>query len=235
MRSGKYHASVPLTNQAVNAHVQRYPLLSLTNQPAEGIALGATRPEKRVESLSARGRRSGSARFYQQPGVEQKQEGCYCGDMNLSVPAGGSRMRCGVTVVVELAPDAEVSQMEMAIQAAGRRLDRLLARVQTNSDAVGEVIWEIRVDRSTARAHQHASGRGVPPSASIRCHLMRRPMRGRRGGALQQPAQAVARAGGTLRETGHHLSGDGGAGPHRPLIGTSIPQADPTSFGHRPA
>jgi len=36
--------------------------------------------------------------------------------------------------------------------------DRLLTRVQTKSDAVGEVVWEVSIDSSTARAHQHASG-----------------------------------------------------------------------------
>jgi transposase len=36
--------------------------------------------------------------------------------------------------------------------------DRILAHAQTKSDAVGEVIWEVSVDSSTARAHQHASG-----------------------------------------------------------------------------
>jgi transposase len=36
--------------------------------------------------------------------------------------------------------------------------DRLLTHVQTKSDAVGEVVWEVSIDSSTARAHQHASG-----------------------------------------------------------------------------
>jgi transposase len=30
--------------------------------------------------------------------------------------------------------------------------------VQTKSDAVGEVVWEVSIDSSTSRAHQHASG-----------------------------------------------------------------------------
>jgi transposase len=42
--------------------------------------------------------------------------------------------------------------------------DRMLAHVQTRSDAVGEVVWEISVDSSTARAHQHASGARRRPS-----------------------------------------------------------------------
>ena len=36
--------------------------------------------------------------------------------------------------------------------------DRLLARAQTKSDAVGEVEWLVSVDSTVARAHQHAAG-----------------------------------------------------------------------------
>jgi transposase len=36
--------------------------------------------------------------------------------------------------------------------------DRLLAHMQTKSDAVGEVIWEVSVDSTVSRAHQHAAG-----------------------------------------------------------------------------
>ena len=36
--------------------------------------------------------------------------------------------------------------------------DRLLAHAQTMSDAVGEVEWEVSVDSTVARAHQHAAG-----------------------------------------------------------------------------
>ena len=42
--------------------------------------------------------------------------------------------------------------------------DRLLAHAQTKSDAVGEVVWEVSIDSSTARAHQHASGARRQPS-----------------------------------------------------------------------
>jgi len=34
----------------------------------------------------------------------------------------------------------------------------LLAHVQTRSDAAGEVDWEVSVDGTVARAHQHAAG-----------------------------------------------------------------------------
>jgi transposase len=36
--------------------------------------------------------------------------------------------------------------------------DRLLAHAQTKSDAVGEVDWEVVVDATIVRAHQHAAG-----------------------------------------------------------------------------
>jgi transposase len=36
--------------------------------------------------------------------------------------------------------------------------DRLLAQAQTRSDAVGEVEWEVSLDSTIVRAHQHAAG-----------------------------------------------------------------------------
>lgn len=36
--------------------------------------------------------------------------------------------------------------------------DRLLEHVQVKDDAVGAVEWQIQVDSSVARAHQHAAG-----------------------------------------------------------------------------
>ncbi len=36
--------------------------------------------------------------------------------------------------------------------------DRLLQQAQTKSDAVGEVVWEVSVDSTSIRAHQHAAG-----------------------------------------------------------------------------
>ena len=36
--------------------------------------------------------------------------------------------------------------------------ERLLAHAQTKSDAVGEVTWEVSVDSTVVRAHQHAAG-----------------------------------------------------------------------------
>jgi transposase len=42
--------------------------------------------------------------------------------------------------------------------------DRLLAHAQTGSDAVGEVEWEVSVDSTVSRAHQHAAGARRKPS-----------------------------------------------------------------------
>src|SRR5918911_448614 len=42
--------------------------------------------------------------------------------------------------------------------------DRLLAHVQTKADAVGEVEWEVSVDDTVVRAHQHAAGARTRPS-----------------------------------------------------------------------
>ena len=42
--------------------------------------------------------------------------------------------------------------------------DHLLAHFQTQSDAVGEIVWEVSVDSTVARAHQHAAGARHTPS-----------------------------------------------------------------------
>src|SRR5829696_4980725 len=36
--------------------------------------------------------------------------------------------------------------------------ERLLTHVQTKTDAVGEVVWEVSIDSTVIRAHQHAAG-----------------------------------------------------------------------------
>jgi len=36
--------------------------------------------------------------------------------------------------------------------------DRLLTHAQTKSDAIGDIEWEVSVDSTIARAHQHAAG-----------------------------------------------------------------------------
>ncbi len=42
--------------------------------------------------------------------------------------------------------------------------ERILTQVQTKSDAVGEVVWEVSVDSTVVRAHQHAGGARHRPS-----------------------------------------------------------------------
>jgi len=64
--------------------------------------------------------------------------------------------------------------------------DRLLAHAQTKSDAVGEVEWEVSLDSTIVRAHQHAAG------------------------ARKQPAQADGKKGRLKRAT--KRSGGAGAG-----------------------
>lgn len=60
--------------------------------------------------------------------------------------------------------------------------DRLLTHAQTRSDAVGEVVWEVSVDSSTARAHQHASGaRRRPSQADVKKGSSIRVMKGSGG------------------------------------------------------
>jgi transposase len=44
--------------------------------------------------------------------------------------------------------------------------DRLLTHTQTKNDAVGEVEWEVSVDDTVIRAHQHAAGARSKPSAA---------------------------------------------------------------------
>ncbi|MDQ0798149.1 hypothetical protein QFZ58_006637 [Streptomyces sp. B1I3] len=42
----------------------------------------------------------------------------------------------------------------------------LLSRIQASEDAAGGIDWEVSVDSTSARAHQHAAGaRKVPPAA----------------------------------------------------------------------
>ena len=57
--------------------------------------------------------------------------------------------------------------------------DRLLAHVQTESDAAGEIGWTVSIDSTTARAHQHAAGARREPSGAdkkggLRVRRMRR-------------------------------------------------------------
>lgn len=73
--------------------------------------------------------------------------------------------------------------------------DRLLAHVQTKDDAVGEVIWEVSIDSTVVRAHQHAAG-------------ARRRARPTKKGVTHPADEALGRSRGGLR-TKLHLSCDG--------------------------
>jgi transposase len=42
--------------------------------------------------------------------------------------------------------------------------ERLLAHAQTRSDAVGAVVWEVSIDSTSIRAHQHAAGAPKRPA-----------------------------------------------------------------------
>ena len=42
--------------------------------------------------------------------------------------------------------------------------DRLLQQAQTRSDAVGDVVWEVSLDSTSIRAHQHAAGARKRPA-----------------------------------------------------------------------
>lgn len=48
--------------------------------------------------------------------------------------------------------------------------DRLLAAMQTDADAAGELEWIAAVDSSVVRAHQHAAGARRPVDESADCH-----------------------------------------------------------------
>lgn len=61
--------------------------------------------------------------------------------------------------------------------------DRLLAHAQTKSEAVGEVEWEVSVDSTVARAHQHAAGARREPSSADAKRGSRTPSRRHSGGA----------------------------------------------------
>ena len=74
--------------------------------------------------------------------------------------------------------------------------DRLLGQVQTKSDAVGEIDWDISINATIVRAHQHAAG--ARKAAGTRGPGPPRPagqrpagQTGRLRGARAQPGWAV--------------------------------------------
>ena len=77
--------------------------------------------------------------------------------------------------------------------------DRLLAHAQTKSDAVGDVHWEVSVDDTVVRAHQHAAGARGKPRARRTKKGAPEPQRGSFGALqrriLHQGAPGVRRKG----------------------------------------
>uniref|UniRef100_UPI0036F1D039 IS5 family transposase n=1 Tax=Streptomyces malaysiensis TaxID=92644 RepID=UPI0036F1D039 len=114
--------------------------------------------------------------------------------------------------------------------------ERLLQQVQAAADAAGEIDWDISVDSTIVRAHQHAAGaRTEPPSA---------PAKGGRDGrtsgrnAVAEPARPAGGGGaggeGLGRSRGGftsklHLSADGRCRPLS-LVVTPGQRADCTQF-----
>src|SRR5262249_6727945 len=78
--------------------------------------------------------------------------------------------------------------------------DRLPTHVQTKSDAVGEMVWEVSIDRSTARAHQHAGG------------VRRRPSQADEKRGIHPVDEGLGRSRGGLTTT-FHLACDGTGRP----------------------
>ncbi|WP_392968490.1 IS5 family transposase [Streptomyces sp. LN245] len=114
--------------------------------------------------------------------------------------------------------------------------ERLLQQVQASADAAGEIDWDISVDSTIARAHQHAAGARTEPARS---HIKG----GRGGGTPGRDALAKSRrppgGGGAGGEglgrsrggftTKLHLSADGRCRPLS-LIVTPGQRADCTQF-----
>jgi len=50
--------------------------------------------------------------------------------------------------------------------------DRFLAHVQSTSETMGEVVWEVSIDSSVVRAHQHAAG--ARKKGAVRTRPLRR-------------------------------------------------------------
>ncbi len=70
--------------------------------------------------------------------------------------------------------------------------ERVLTQVQTATDAAGEVEWEVSVDSTVARAHQHAAGaRHRPSQADEKRGSSTRPTRRWGAAAAASPARST--------------------------------------------
>lgn len=124
--------------------------------------------------------------------------------------------------------------MWRGVVAGGGIWERLLRQVQAEADAAGEIDWDVSVDSTVVRAHQHAAGaRTEPPPLSkgdsaaehqddtARQSLLARPAEGAGSGDLGR-----SRGGFTTKL---HLSADGRCRPLT-LIVTPGQRADCTQF-----
>ncbi|WP_449342511.1 IS5 family transposase [Streptomyces aurantiogriseus] len=113
---------------------------------------------------------------------------------------------------------------------------RLLQQVQAEADAAGEIDWNVSVDSTIVRAHQHAAGaRTDPPSApASKGGEVRTPGRNRVAEPARPPGGGGAGSEGLGRSRGGfttklHLSADGRCRPLS-LIVTPGQRADCTQF-----
>uniref|UniRef100_UPI003BAC58E9 IS5 family transposase n=1 Tax=Streptomyces sp. NBC_01001 TaxID=2903713 RepID=UPI003BAC58E9 len=115
--------------------------------------------------------------------------------------------------------------------------ERLLQQVQAAADAAGEIDWDISVDSTIVRAHQHAAGAPHRPAASTRLkggRSSRTPGRNRVAEPARPPGGGGAGGEGLGRSRGGfttklHLSADGRCRPLS-LIVTPGQRADCTQF-----
>nr|WP_237324475.1 IS5 family transposase [Streptomyces sp. CBMAI 2042] len=114
--------------------------------------------------------------------------------------------------------------------------ERLLQQVQAEADAAGQIDWDISVDSTIVRAHQHAAGaRTEPPPAPASKGTRRQNTRGKRRGRARRPPDGGGAGGeGLGRSRGGfttklHLSADGRCRPLS-LIVTPGQRADCTQF-----
>ncbi|MFD7835255.1 IS5 family transposase [Streptomyces sp. NPDC059761] len=111
--------------------------------------------------------------------------------------------------------------------------ERLLQQVQAEADAAGEIDWDVSVDSTIVRAHQHAAGaRTDPPPAPVSKGAGRLRTPGR--DAVAEPRRPRAGGEGLGRSRGGfttklHLSADGRSRPLS-LIVTPGQRADCTQF-----
>ncbi|MEU9553700.1 IS5 family transposase [Streptomyces werraensis] len=115
--------------------------------------------------------------------------------------------------------------------------ERLLQQVQAAADAAGEIDWDVSVDSTVVRAHQHAAGaRTGPPSAPARQRgPKRQKTRAKRRGRACSPGWGGGAGGeGLGRSRGGftsklHLSTDGRCRPSS-LVATGGQRTDCTQF-----